>query len=440
MHLQNSVTEEKISRFLVAIRAELDCHKRFMEMYAPQLAPRFNPIERLYPDENRLSSIIAMLLDPKGEHGQGIQFLNIFLDIITPKDDSEKQSHLESFRHHFNQVENIALASCQLESSTNFLDENKNRRIDILLDINKFGLAIENKPWAIDQPCQIVDYHAHLSHKNNFDENFILIYLSASGSPPGSDSINERKRLEIESTGHFITMSYAQLKEWILLCAEKSKSPRVRFFLEEFSTYIRDKFEGGKIMEEKQIIENAIKPENVSAAVVVGFAWPEISRALIVKLFDFVEKDLNKNFSTQDSDDWLIHNQNNFDISSPSSVYVVKKGWDKYCIGFDFESKNANNFGYGISTNPNLPDEKRKELRNKFICSEESNIEELRIGEVKSSHTWPWYKFFDGDYRDWSKSENPWTQICEGGEVVKVISNKIKALKYVCDQANKPIP
>ena len=41
-------------------------------------APNFLALSLLSPDENRLSDIIAEMLDPQGAHGQGAAFLTLF--------------------------------------------------------------------------------------------------------------------------------------------------------------------------------------------------------------------------------------------------------------------------------------------------------------------------------------------------------------------------
>src|ERR1019366_5291170 len=42
--------------------------------------------EYIEPGENRISDILANLLDPEGSHGQGDRFLRLFLKAVKPKD------------------------------------------------------------------------------------------------------------------------------------------------------------------------------------------------------------------------------------------------------------------------------------------------------------------------------------------------------------------
>src|SRR4051812_36234492 len=102
-------------------------------LYAQRLAPDFNVFDFIAPDELRLSAILAWLLDPAGSHGQGALFLAEFLrEIGLPWLD-----------------EDLALARVAVEAGTDV-----GRRIDVLVRLPGAVLAIENKPFAADQPRQ----------------------------------------------------------------------------------------------------------------------------------------------------------------------------------------------------------------------------------------------------------------------------------------------
>ena len=407
-----------LDRFLAVVRAELDGHERFMALHRPQLAPDFNAVSCFYPDENHLSAIIAMLLDPKGAHGQGDVFLNIFLEIITPKDSPENTSSerkpLEILKERISKGLNIARVKSQLEVATNYLDNDNNmRRIDILLDLDGFGLAIENKPWAIDQPNQIADYHAHLSHKNNYGLKFILIYLSGNGNPPGIGSVTPENRSKMEESGHFILMSYLQLKEWCQHCAEKCRSPRVRYFLEDFTTYIRDNFEGRiPMIQEEIVIESAVKLENRSAAIAIGYSWPKIARKLIEDLASFSMKRAGLN-----PNEWEFNVDFRSDCSNGFQFH--KKTWKHLAFKFCFEGVNTINFFYGIVS---------RNGSKQFLPESIKQLDaEFRGGEPPTDW-WPWCQKFKPPFYDWNLSDEPWLGIKLEGETVKLVADKLEKL------------
>ena len=63
---------QALLRSLADQRAAFDAARR---VYARRLAPDFNVFDFIAPDELRLSSILAWLLDPAGSHSQGNLFL-----------------------------------------------------------------------------------------------------------------------------------------------------------------------------------------------------------------------------------------------------------------------------------------------------------------------------------------------------------------------------
>ncbi len=205
-----ATTEESLNRFLAVIGTELESYNRFADLYAPQLASGFNSVDCLNPDENRLSAVIAMLLDPKGDHGQGAVFFRQFISILT-----EGIHKNEKVQENLKQISDLNDTELQkartipgLEVATTLIADSQ-RRIDILLHFsteapNGFGLAIENKPWAIDQPRQIEAYCKYLTRRYSSKTdsyNYLLIYLSGNGQPPGEESVYDICRTEMVNSG-----------------------------------------------------------------------------------------------------------------------------------------------------------------------------------------------------------------------------------------------
>jgi len=432
--MEFNVTEGQIAKFLAVIETELTSHKRLMELYAPQLAPGFNAVDCLYPNENRLSAVIAMLLDPKGGHGQGATFFRLFLEVLT-----EGMVKEDRFVINLRQIGTLSDEELQisrtepgLEVATTLIEDDQ-RRIDILLHFNTgshrgFGLAIENKPWAMDQPRQIEAYDNYLRNRYNSMQreasisspsNFVLIYLSGNGQPPGEESVSKSSRSEMEAAGRFIVMSYSQLKEWCFRCAEKCKAPRLRYFLEDFGAYIRDKFEGEiPVIKETLVVDQAIKLENISAAVAIGYSWPAISKALIRELAISVYKMavingvLDKNWGEP-----LI----DFDFSSTGTGFMFRKtNWSNYAFAFSFEETAASDFFYGIFSNG-----KKNDLTEIFKRLESDS----NIGKSDGSTVWyPWYQNFREPFNNWNESETPWVEIKNNGKTVEMVVSKLTKL------------
>jgi hypothetical protein len=152
-----------------------------------QNAPNFSVFRYPECDENLLSDIIADLLDPRGPHGQGTLFLEQFfraagVDLGVP---------LEGAR-------------VRREVTTTFLAQS--RRIDVTVEVGRFGIGVENKPWAGDLPEQVADYVRDLAGKYG-EGRYFMVYLSGGGRHPSSLPEPERDRLQEQ--GRFRTLPYA---------------------------------------------------------------------------------------------------------------------------------------------------------------------------------------------------------------------------------------
>lgn len=430
--VENETFEESLNRFLTTITAELESLKKITALYAPVLAPGFNAVDCLNPNENRLSAVIAMLLDPNGGHGQGFMFLRQFVSVLI-------ENVRENARISEKLIELLKMTCTgrELEVATTHISESQ-RRIDILLHFNtssakRFALAIENKPWTYDQKNQLNDYDIHL--KKKFGKNYFQIYLSGNGTPPSEESLKPLKQKRLEMVGRFMIMSYSQLRIWCELCAEKCQAPRLRYFIEDFASYIRDKFEGGiPVMEEKVVIDNALKPQNIGAAVAVGFAWPEIAKRLFTKLVELVIKDsginsnewkLEMDIKELDTDSYGWKHKIDFDLLEKDSCFWIQKSkWKNYRYEFAFDFANARNFFFGISK----CSEEVKDIPNDILIKfKKSGL----VGDGQSKW-WPCYQYFGDHYRDWSMSEKPWVGIKEGGDTVKEIAKRLKLLIDIC--------
>lgn len=390
----------KVDKFLSVIQSKLEVKDELVAAQASRLAPNFNVLEILYPDENRLSSVIGMLLDPEGEHGQKDVFLKLFLEKIGVNLPTKKNTK----------------ANRGLEVSTNLL-ENCQRRIDILIDFGDFGLAIENKPWAVDQKDQLSDYENYLCRRY-LNGSYILIYLSGDGSDPSEHSTSAAQRAQIQNrNGKIKVLSYKLLGEWVDSCIEKCHSSRVRFFLDDFKIYIFKKFTGGSdVLERNLVVAEAIKSNNIRSCYLVHSIWPDIAKKLIENLmeisFQFVlMQDLNQ------VEDWETTSFN-FSLDDKYTGFgFKKKNWSKYFIKFEFDRKNANGLAYGvIKTNNQHPDieSMRIHLKEKFGGNH--------------SQWWPWYRNMESPYWNWGESDVPWSGIYPDGRTVEVISEKLSLL------------
>jgi hypothetical protein len=185
------------------------------------LATRFNIFDYLEPDENFLSDLIHDLLEVDGRHGQGDAFLKAFITTMCPATAPWKFQSLER------------------EEKTGLIASHQ-RRMDVLIDLGEFGIALENKPWAEDGKDQIHDYVAHLDRR--FAGKFAIIYLSRDGGKPTSIRADRGERLIKEKK--LVLAAYCGLfRDWLECCYRLCAAEKIRWFLTDFITYVEQEFD-----------------------------------------------------------------------------------------------------------------------------------------------------------------------------------------------------
>jgi hypothetical protein len=213
-------------------------------------APKFSLYDGVIDvDENKISDMLAMLLDPVGTHAQGATFLNLFLRRLGA---APVRSAV---------VEREAVAA-----ATGY------RRIDILVESPNFVLAIETKRNSGEQPTQASDYLRHLEIRKTA---YAFVYLTKGGTRAPSVSHEEQGEL---IHGSLNLMSYGDLAEWLEDCSLICAADYVRGFILDFQRFIKREIE---IMDE-QIAGPKLQAvisqneDNLRAGAEIVSAWPSV--------------------------------------------------------------------------------------------------------------------------------------------------------------------
>ena len=313
-----------------AVERELDRH----------LARRFNVFRYLRDDELGLSRIIADLLDPTGEHGQGTTFLEAMLELLgvapeggdslrSGRDVPAGRTAAATWRGYFGRLRSttsdkirIVLERCI--PGPRYIDVT----VDIPTDDGPFCLAFENKPRADDQPRQCSDYLKFLNRE--YPGRFLLVYLPpryrmpdessllsadrkpwknhfrvlpyvADDAPLGDDdhsdgddaalahvgSAEDDAFAEDDATGHNVTAARddaavgdgASLADWFGTCCKLSDAERLRWFLREAQLYCQHHFGDSTMTDtEARYIREYLdqNPRHLHAAFAVARAWPAV--------------------------------------------------------------------------------------------------------------------------------------------------------------------
>jgi hypothetical protein len=211
--------ENEIEVFFQELSYRLDIVREANLKINRYVAPQFNVLNLMYIDENKISDLVAFLLDFNAVHGQGNVFFRIFLEIVGINIDN-KVASLNNYK--------------VIREAQTYLLFNSMRRMDILVDFGVISLAIENKLWAGEQENQLADYCLHLSKSAHMS---YLIFLTPDGHLPNSINTDSGEKNVAVSC-----LSYDTIYQWLITCANQCDSERVRWFVKDFASYINSTF------------------------------------------------------------------------------------------------------------------------------------------------------------------------------------------------------
>ena len=345
-----------------------------------QLARRFRMFRYLRDDELGLSRIIADLLDPAAEHGQGTKFLEAMLELLPEVPDPGRSRRKASggrkiaaaWKGRFDRLGSTAAAKIRVQREREITG---GRLIDITVDIpaedGTFCLAFENKPYAVDQPMQCRDYMKFLCKA--YGGRFLLVYLPPRYRMPDESSLplKDRKRWQ----NHFFVLPYCRedtppdagdpsgaggeppaqeasteddattvdtdapatdgpsLADWFGNCLALCKAERLRWFLREGQLYCQQQF-GDLTMTDteaahiRQYLEE--NPRHLPAAFAVARAWPELKHGVCRRFLEHLRyrfKEAVRNAFPDTADDLAIGCHYGRDKRYASYLRVYRKGW-----------------------------------------------------------------------------------------------------------------
>lgn len=148
------------------------------------------------------SAIIGELLNPKGSHNFGGQFLDSFVEILNKKFSIEikpfsnlvEEKICERTINVFNDWENVS-----------------GGRIDIIIEDKEQILIIENKPSAKDQDYQLIRYYNYAKTRN---KEFYILYLTLDEKDLGDEKNYSRKTGDIVTGRNFLYSSRKDYEEY----------------------------------------------------------------------------------------------------------------------------------------------------------------------------------------------------------------------------------
>ena len=405
---------QQYQRFVDELAPRLETARALERQLDVHLARRFNVFDYLRRDELGLSRIVADLLNPEGKHGQGASFLKLLLDGCRLRTASPEARTVE-----------VAVEKAITD----------NRRLDICLRIGGFCLAIENKPYAGDQPDQIRDYLEWL--RCNYEE-YALIYLSRSGEPPSPESVEPGDLEGLDDAGQFQIMSYHgteggewsdgfdryrcpyALAEWFADCRKNCRADRLLWFLREAEEFCKQRFGGETVTNNEidTIVDFVLSDKRTwEAGLAVHRALPAVIERVYWRFLDQVfqshPKRIDYNWPEGVYSMWNYHS-----ARTKSYLGMYRKIWTSdgstrkvTQLRLEAESK-LDRWSIGVKTeHPELMGEDcrgRKELR-EALENQLGKSEEHRQG-------WVWWQWVNEEYQDWTSKIWTLHEECEKGE------------------------
>ncbi len=237
---ENEKSAEGVVSSLVKISGEIDKLEHAREVHLKATHGRFNLFTTLLGahDEVRLHTrYLTHLLDPKGSHDCGRQFLDAFLEVVSLAENLNGQDCLCVRKEHY----------------AGKIDD-KQSYIDIYLEFENAVVVIENKIYAEDQQEQLQRYAEYAKSKKK--ASVYIFYLTLHGHSPSENSRGTLGENEVS------LISYEkEVLGWLEKCLQETYSfININQALQQYKTVINQLFGNtlkGKDMEKiKEEIKN----------------------------------------------------------------------------------------------------------------------------------------------------------------------------------------
>ena len=410
----------KLENIFIELRTEFQNYHNGLLNKKRQIAPDFNAFEILYALELPFSRMIGEFLNPSGTHSQGRIFLDLFIETFFQSDVVLKK---------------IQKVNLKLEHAID------NGRIDILIDFDgKFGVAIENKPYANDQDKQIMRYCEYLSSTYG-NTNFMMLYLSADGSDPTNVSLTKEEREKLGK--QFKSISYSQLRMWFLEYAKETKkieAERLTTLILEFAEYINKQFCGTNSLKNNMIGETIER--NILEAYEINSLWnehkPQFETLWEDKINFLVNKELPRLVyenlvSKSIIDDEWEYIEGKFDIRKKhlEGFKLKKKLWKHYSLVISStkheKTKGTQKFFPMIGANINIEPANKEQTINYNNITESAPETNWNGGSGKVFWS---AEFPDSNYSIWNY-EN-WSDIINNGKTIEYVSDYLGKLVSAC--------
>ena len=407
---------EALQNLLNEVIKKTDALKTAQALYSRQLAPKFSTFDYINTNELGLSRILADLLNPKGNHGQQEAFLKLFIDHCLPA--INQAANWKNFVEHIEKTD-VLVEELTWKSGTS-------RRMDVYLqcraDGKRYGICIENKPYASDQFEQLKDYAIELDNRKL--DHWHIVYLNEYSDMPSKDSIDPEKLDQLVKVNRFSVLKFSDLIDWLQACQVKCQNYSVTEFLVQLIKFIQKQFMGIEDMNiENTVLEVMLQnDESIEASIQIANNVDAMKKQLIQRLkTDLRSQCQNKeyildfdNIGKGENCEYFGFKMRDDDIGFISLEFAT--GFNNPVLGVRFyidDTQNLDNQSYATEV---------KRIFDKYFTNK----------KVISRKWWPaYYEFYPFD---WKNSGEPWYQIETGAMAIKIVEEVDEIYKILNDE------
>jgi hypothetical protein len=216
----STISEPELEQFFTEMGRQVEQAETQQRKLDREQTSGFNVFDFIEPDENKLSDVLAWLLDPEENHGQGGLFVGLLLKRLNLCSEATK----------------TVKAKVHREAPT-FGTEKYRRRMDVLVEAGAL-VVIENKLDSPEQPEQVKHYLEYLDRcTNGRPTKSVLVYLTPNGRKPTSlDEVTVRMH---EENGRLKCWNYhVERRRWLEVCQRECEAEKIKYYLTDFLGYI----------------------------------------------------------------------------------------------------------------------------------------------------------------------------------------------------------
>jgi PD-(D/E)XK nuclease superfamily len=207
--MSRAVCQKELDRFFGGLRSHLSILEQHRAYTNRFMGDGFNLFDFIGYYENNLSDVFGKLFDRAGGHGQGTTFLSFFLDLS-----ALKASQIGCQKAFAESAEAVRRREKVYVKREHRMAEG--RLIDIVVDIGRFRLAIENTPRAGDLDGRVSHYISDL--KRSHGNYWAFVYLNGYGARPSEQSLCRELRGKLLNSGQYAELGYAvPSRKWLEL-------------------------------------------------------------------------------------------------------------------------------------------------------------------------------------------------------------------------------